>query len=120
MHLQKKEFDVIMIKIGDDRMKCVAIKGEKQFEVKEIEEPKKQDGKVMVHIEKVGICGSDIHYWESGNPQGLIMGHEYCATVIDPIRLNETSSSSQTLSNILFPSTFNFAFNVPGTGSYPE
>lgn len=65
-------------------MKCVAIKDVKQFEIKEIEEPVSDGNKVLVDIKKTGICGSDIHYWDLGNPLGLVMGHEFCGVVIDP------------------------------------
>lgn len=65
-------------------MKACAIKGIKEFEIKEIEEPVSKDGKVIVDILKAGICGSDIHYWEKGEPVGLVMGHEFCGVVVDP------------------------------------
>ncbi len=65
-------------------MKSVAIKGQKQFEVKEIEEPVSKDGYVVLDVKKAGICGSDIHYWVSGQPEGLVMGHEFCGIVTDP------------------------------------
>lgn len=65
-------------------MKCVALKGVKEFEIKEIEEPKKENGKVMIEITKSGICGSDIHNFDMGNPIGVVMGHEFCGIVIDP------------------------------------
>lgn len=64
-------------------MKSVAIKDIRQFEIKEIEEPKTEEGKVTIAIEKCGICGSDIHYWENGEPKGLVMGHEYCGIVTE-------------------------------------
>lgn len=64
-------------------MKCVAIKGVKEFEVKEIPAPEKENGKVLINVKKTGICGSDIHYWDLGNPVGLVMGHEYSGIVID-------------------------------------
>lgn len=64
-------------------MKSIAIKGAKQFEIKEVEELKPEKGKVLINVKKTGICGSDIHYWEMGNPVGLIMGHEYCGEVVD-------------------------------------
>ncbi len=64
-------------------MKACAIKDKKQFEIKEIEEPKSKDGSVIIDILKTGICGSDIHYWVNGEPQGLIMGHEFCGLVVD-------------------------------------
>ena len=66
------------------KMKCVAIKGVKEFEIKEIEEPISKNGEVLIDVEKTGICGSDIHYWTAGNPVGLVMGHEYCGIVTNP------------------------------------
>ena len=65
-------------------MKCVAIEGAKQLVVKEIAEPVSENGSVVVDVKKAGICGSDIHFWESGQPVGLVMGHEYCGVVTDP------------------------------------
>ena len=64
-------------------MKCVAIKGVKNFEVKEIPTPEKEEGKVLIDVTKSGICGSDIHYWDLGTPEGLVMGHEYAGVVVD-------------------------------------
>lgn len=65
-------------------MRAVAIKGEKSFELIEMEEPVEEDGSVIIDVLKCGICGSDIHYWDLGNPIGLVMGHEYCGRVINP------------------------------------
>lgn len=64
-------------------MKVVAIKNVKEFEIKEIEEPTREEGKVLIKVNKSGICGSDIHYWDLGIPQGLVMGHEYSGIVVD-------------------------------------
>lgn len=65
-------------------MKCVALKGMKEFEVTEIEEPKSKNGSVVINVEAAGICGSDIHYWVAGGPVGLVMGHEFCGRVTNP------------------------------------
>ena len=65
-------------------MKCVAIKGVREFEIKEIEEPVSNGEEVVIDVKKTGICGSDIHYWEAGGPVGMVMGHEYCGVVTDP------------------------------------
>ncbi len=65
-------------------MRAVAIKGVKEFELTDIEEPKAEPGKVLIDVKKTGICGSDIHYWVAGAPVGLVMGHEYCGIVTDP------------------------------------
>lgn len=65
-------------------MKSVAIKSAKQFEIKEIKEPKSTKGSVVIDVIRAGICGSDIHYWEAGEPKGLVMGHEFVGTVSNP------------------------------------
>ena len=64
-------------------MRCVAIKGEKSFEIKEVKEPKKEPGKVLIEVKKTGICGSDLHYFDIGMPVGLVMGHEYSGIVLN-------------------------------------
>lgn len=65
-------------------MKSVVINSAKEFIVKETLEPVSDGNKVIIDVKKAGICGSDIHYWESGEPKGLVMGHEYCGVVKDP------------------------------------
>ncbi len=65
-------------------MRACAIKGVKEFEIKEIDEPVSKNGSVIIDVLKTGICGSDIHYWVNGEPKGLIMGHEFCGLVSDP------------------------------------
>lgn len=65
-------------------MKCVKIKGAREFEMASIDKPVSENGKVVFKVETCGICGSDIHYWDSGEPKGLVMGHEFAGTVIDP------------------------------------
>ena len=64
-------------------MKAVAIKGVKEFEIKEISEPVSDGKKVIIDVLKTGICGSDIHYWVGGAPVGLVMGHEFVGRVVD-------------------------------------
>ena len=65
-------------------MNCVAITGPKHLERSEISHPVSKNGSVVIKVLKSGICGSDIHYWESGQPEGLVMGHEFSGTVLDP------------------------------------
>ncbi len=65
-------------------MKSVAIKAKKEFEVKDISEPVADGKKVIINVKYAGICGSDIHYWENGDPKGLVMGHEFSGIVEDP------------------------------------
>lgn len=64
-------------------MRAVVLKGKREFELKEIEEPIVDNENVIIKVLKVGICGSDLHYFEMGEPNGLIMGHEFCGEVIN-------------------------------------
>ncbi len=64
-------------------MKCVKLKGEKELVVSEMPEPIKKDGELIVEVKKAGICGSDIHNWFLGKPEGLVLGHEFCGIVVD-------------------------------------
>ena len=65
-------------------MKCVQLKGKKEFQIGDIPEPISQNGSVIIDVKKAGICGSDIHYWDVGEPVGLVMGHEFCGVVTNP------------------------------------
>lgn len=65
-------------------MKCVAIKGVREFEIKDIPSPTVDHENVIIDIKKCGICGSDIHNWVTGEAIGLVMGHEFSGVVKDP------------------------------------
>ncbi len=69
-------------------MKAVILTGIRQMEVRDIPEPNiKIDTDVLLKIERVGVCGSDVHYYESGRVGSqiiefpFIIGHECSATV---------------------------------------
>lgn len=64
-------------------MKCVRITGAKKVEVSKIDKPVSKKGSVVLKVNSCGICGSDIHYWDIGEPNGLVMGHEFSGTVVD-------------------------------------
>ena len=47
--------------------------------------PQAQAGEVVLKIEAVGICGSDMHAWHGHDPRrqpGLVLGHEFVGTVV--------------------------------------
>ena len=49
-------------------------------------DPSLQVGEVILKIEAVGICGSDMHAYHGHDPRrkpGLILGHEFCGTVVE-------------------------------------
>ena len=65
-------------------MKCVKLVDVKKLELGEMEVPVSRDGSVVFKVESAGICGSDIHNWDNGEPKGLVMGHEFAGVVVDP------------------------------------
>jgi alcohol dehydrogenase len=48
-------------------------------------EPDLVAGEVVLRIDAVGICGSDMHAYHGHDPRrkpGLVLGHEFCGTVV--------------------------------------
>jgi len=71
-------------------MKAAVLTGIRQMEVREVPDPKiEKDTDVLLKIEKVGVCGSDVHYYETGRIGSqvvqfpYIVGHECAATVVE-------------------------------------
>lgn len=64
-------------------MRCVKINGPKSLNVVNVNEKVGKKGYILIDVIKAGICGSDIHYWVSGEPKGLVMGHEFSGIVLD-------------------------------------
>lgn len=65
-------------------MKSIIIKGEKQFGVISMEEPVPAADEVLVRMEYVGFCGSDLNTYMGRNPMvklPVIPGHEIGAVV---------------------------------------
>jgi len=70
-------------------MKSIALTGLNQMELREVPDPSIQkETDVLLKIEKVGICGSDVHYYETGRigeqivEYPFVVGHECSATVM--------------------------------------
>lgn len=61
-------------------MKAALLKGPKKMIVKDVEEPKPKSDQVIVKVKYSGICGSDLHAYESGIYSG-ILGHEFSGEI---------------------------------------
>ena len=72
-------------------MKAIQVFGPKKVELVEIDEPICQSDEIKIKIDAVGICGTDIEiingdmaYYSSGMAKyPIILGHEWCGTVIE-------------------------------------
>lgn len=69
-------------------MKTAVMKAIGKIELEEREIPQLKEGEVLIKIGYVGICGSDVHYFETGaigdfvvNPP-FVLGHEAAGTIV--------------------------------------
>jgi alcohol dehydrogenase len=59
--------------------------GTQAMEMRDVPEPVPAAGDVLLRIDAVGICGSDLHAWHGHDPRRvppMILGHEFAATVV--------------------------------------
>ncbi|GAA0219345.1 NAD(P)-dependent alcohol dehydrogenase [Halobaculum roseum] len=69
-------------------MRTVVLHEPGQFEMRERERPEPAADEVLVAVRDVGICGSDVHYYEHGRigdyvvEDPLILGHESAGEVV--------------------------------------
>ncbi len=65
-------------------MKAVVSKGPKQLTVEEAPDPAPRPGELVLRVQGCGICGSDLHLYQSGLlPPGAIMGHEFAGELME-------------------------------------
>jgi 2-desacetyl-2-hydroxyethyl bacteriochlorophyllide A dehydrogenase len=67
-------------------MKAIVLEGPGEASVQDVLEPQRGDGEVLLHVRKIGLCGSDLNSYRGRNPLVMyprIPGHEIAATVVD-------------------------------------
>ncbi|EPY2274066.1 NAD(P)-dependent alcohol dehydrogenase [Clostridium sporogenes] len=73
----------------EGKMKVAVMLGIGKIELEEREIPKVKEDEVLVKLEYVGICGSDLHYYETGAigdfvvEPPFVLGHEPGGTVVE-------------------------------------
>ena len=78
-------------------MKAIVLHGAKDLRLENFNMPELLPGMVLLRIKRVGICGSDLHYFEHGYcgsfvpSRPFILGHELTAEVV---AVNDNVSSS--------------------------
>ena len=88
-------------------MKAVQIAAPQQMAVVEIEKPELHEGEILVKIEYVGFCGSDLNTYLGRNPMAkmpVIPGHEVGA-VIEAVGAGVPDSFKKGMSVTLNPYT---------------
>jgi threonine dehydrogenase-like Zn-dependent dehydrogenase len=67
-------------------MKAVSLLGAGDARVIEIPEPTRREGELLLKVEMVGLCGTDLNSFRGKNPlvtYPRILGHEIAATVVE-------------------------------------
>ena len=65
-------------------MKAIQISGERQMEIVNIAEQELKANEVLLRLEYIGFCGSDLNTWLGRNPMvkmPVIPGHEVGAVI---------------------------------------
>ena len=71
-----------------DSMKAVYLEKKGVLAQREIPKPVPNENQVLVKVKSVGICGSDVHYWEYGRigkfvvEAPMILGHEVSGEIV--------------------------------------
>lgn len=71
------------------KMKAAVLHVPRKIRIEEREIPKIKDDEVLVKVQRVGVCGSDVHYYEHGRigdfvvRKPLILGHESAGVVVE-------------------------------------
>lgn len=67
-------------------MKALVYTAPNEVQLQERPAPVLEAGEVVLRIDAAGICGSDMHAYHGHDPRrkpGLVLGHEFAATVLD-------------------------------------
>ncbi len=70
-------------------MKAAYLEKPRKIKIREIEKPTPKPEEILVRVKSVGICGSDVHYYETGRigqfvvERPLILGHECSGKVVE-------------------------------------
>jgi NADPH:quinone reductase-like Zn-dependent oxidoreductase len=76
-----------------EKMKVAVLNKTFEIELKDREVPKVNDDEVLVKVIAVGVCGSDVHYYEHGKigpyvvEKPIVLGHECAGIVVDSGRM---------------------------------
>lgn len=73
-------------------MKALVYTGVQRLEIREMPMPVPGDGEVLIRVESVGICGSDMHAYlghDERRPAPLVLGHEAAGVIVGGARDGE-------------------------------
>ncbi len=74
---------------ASDEMSAAMIHGPRDVRIGTKPVPRPSDGRLLLRVRAVGICGSDLHYYLEGGigsaqvEEPMVIGHEFAAEVVD-------------------------------------
>lgn len=67
--------------MGGVRVKAGLVTGRERFELVELPDPRPGPGLAVVDVLSCGVCGTDLHAWQSGHSNPATCGHEWVGVV---------------------------------------
>jgi 2-desacetyl-2-hydroxyethyl bacteriochlorophyllide A dehydrogenase len=64
-------------------MKAAVLRGPEIIKTETVEEPVVPDDGIVVRVRACGVCGSDLHVYKTGAPEGTVFGHEFSGDVAE-------------------------------------
>ncbi len=64
-------------------MRGVTLAGNRRAEIKEFPDPQAGPGEAVLGIRASGLCGTDLHRYQSPEPTDMITGHEPCGVILE-------------------------------------
>ncbi len=64
-------------------MKAAVLKRQRVISVENVETPRAGPGEVVIKVRYCGICGSDLHRFDTTTSDNTIMGHEFSGVISD-------------------------------------
>jgi threonine dehydrogenase-like Zn-dependent dehydrogenase len=64
-------------------MKAAVFHTPRNFKIEDIPYPRLEDDSVIVKVRSCGICGSDLHFYNSWQQDGTLLGHEFSGDVVE-------------------------------------
>lgn len=72
-----------------DKMRVAVMDGKREVSLKSTDIPVPKDNEVLIKVDTVGVCGSDLHYYSQGKIGDMIvktpfiLGHECAGVIVD-------------------------------------
>jgi 2-desacetyl-2-hydroxyethyl bacteriochlorophyllide A dehydrogenase len=64
-------------------MKAAVLRGPETIKTETVKDPAVPDDGIVIRVRTCGVCGSDLHVYKTGAPEGTIFGHEFSGDVAE-------------------------------------